>query len=533
MKTRHTVNIEGIAAWIGVMTIALVLAACSGSDGGEQIDGLEEPSAAAEFAGNGGAPPEVSEFAEDWPLPNRDQVASRAVLDGPIDSTSVTGLEVVWRYDAPGTSTFGNLATTPLILGDDIFIEDLTGIVHAIDRETGVGRWTAGTSGSLFGPTGAAVGWGKVFATLVGPRGRGQLIAAYDIATGEELWTTDITINGGEINVQPFVHNGLVIASTSGFPDGVKGTISALDHETGSVVWSFATIESDDLWGNQINSGGGAWYPPALDVETETLFFGVGNPYPQPGAPGFPNGSSRPGDNRWTSGTVALDLATGVLRWGFQAFPHDLFDRDHILSILAETGIGDEDRTVLVTAGKGGVVIGLDPETGDVLWSTSVGVHQNDDVTEFDGPLEVLPGAQGGMVTPAAVADGVFYAAVINAAIVHKSPEEDSNGFGTQLGSRPSNIVAIDVSRGSILWDIEVRGVVLGGITVVNDLLFTATLSGEILALDRATGDTVWSYQADGGINGWPAVADDLIVFPVGLAAPDHLLALRLPSDDS
>ena len=121
---------------------------------------------------------------------------------------------------------------------------------------------------------------------------------------------------------------------------------------------------------------------------------------------------------------------------------------------------------------------------------------------------------------------------MINAPIVHESSEEASNGFATQLGTRPSDIVAIDVSDGSILWDVEVRSPVLGGMTVVSDLVFTSTFMGAILALDRATGDVVWRHQADGGINGWPAVADDLIVVPVGLADPPHLLAFRLPADD-
>ena len=310
-----------------------------------------EPSAA--WIGGIGIPSEVTSFANDWPLPNRDHASTRSVFGGPIDSHTVDDLNVVWRYPIPGGSALGNIATTPLIVGDTIFLESLDGIVHAIERESGNVRWTAGIEGTMFGPSGVAVGWGRVFATKVGPSGRGQLIAAYDIMTGDELWATDITFDGGEINVQPLVHDGLVFASTSGFPAGVRGTISALDHATGSIVWSFSTVESEDLWGNPgINSGGGAWYPPALDVSSGTLFFGVGNPYPQPGAPGFPAGSSRPGDNRWTSGTVALDYATGHLRWGFQAFPHDLFDRDHVLVALTEARIGGEDRSVLITPGR-------------------------------------------------------------------------------------------------------------------------------------------------------------------------------------
>ncbi len=519
-----------------------------------------------------GPPPEAIEFADDWPLPNQNLAGTRTAANSPINSTNVTKMEEAWRFYAPGGGFSGNIATTPLIVGDSVYFQDLQGVVYALDRETGKKRWDAASeqsAGVMFGPTGVAVGWGKVFAAKLGNRGRGQLVAAYDAATGEELWATDVTSRLGraELNIQPFVYDGMVFASTSGFPAGVRGTIFALDQASGEVVWSFSTIEDEGLWGNpELNSGGGVWYPPALDVETGTLYFGVGSPYPFPGAVGFPAGSSRPGDNRWTSGTVALDVRTGEFRWGFQAFPHDLFDRDHVLVALAEldgvddggdeasgasdSGASADRRKVLVTAGKGNVVIGLDPASGEELWRTSVGMHQNDDLTSFDEPIEVLPGAQGGIVTPIAVANGVAYVTAINAPTSYKNDETASGGEGTRLFTHPSNVLAIDISDGSILWDTLVDDEfidlsiyqldwlaatdVIGGATVVNDLLFTSTIFGRMLAIDRSTGELVIDYQADNGINGWPAVAGNLIVVPVGFADQElgqtpHLLALRLP----
>ena len=488
-----------------------------------------------------GSPSEVIEHADDWPLPNRDNAATRAVFNSPIDSTTVDRLEVAWTADVRGGSTWGNLATTPLILGDRVYVAGLDGGVHAIDATTGENLWTVGNRGGLYGPSGVAVGWGKVFAIKIGNRLRGQMIAAYDADTGEQVWATEIAPGGSELNVQPFVYNEMVFASTSGFPAGVRGTIYALDQATGDVVWTFATVEDEGLWGNpDVNSGGGAWYPPALDTDSGTLFYGVGNPYPFPGAPGWPAGSSRPGDNRWTSGTVALDVNTGELRWGFQAFPHDIFDRDHVLVALAKAEDHGLDHDVLVSAGKGGVAFGHDPATGDMLWRTSVGLHRNDNLESFNSPVEVLPGAQGGMVTPVAVAEGVFYAAVVNAPSYYESDQVTSGGEGTQLFTRPSNAVAIDIATGEIVWDTEIKtripdvpaADVFGGMTVVNDLLFTSSFFGELWALNRHTGEVVWHYQANGATNGWPAVAGDMIIYPIGLPEEPqvpYLLALRLP----
>ena len=70
-----------------------------------------------------------------------------------------------------------------------------------------------------------------------------------------------------------------------------------------------------------VNSGGGAWYPPAIDTTTGTMYWGIGNPAPFPGATGYPLGSSRPGPDLYTDSTVALDAATGALRWYSQATP--------------------------------------------------------------------------------------------------------------------------------------------------------------------------------------------------------------------
>jgi outer membrane protein assembly factor BamB/mono/diheme cytochrome c family protein len=477
-----------------------------------------------------GIPPEVVEYADDWPLPNRDYANSRATFDSAIDSTTVADLEVAWRYDMPGGGLFGNAATTPLIVGDTVYAGDLETATHAVDRETGARRWTAGGGGGTFGPSGVAVGWDKVFGVKAGPRGRGEMIAAYDAADGRELWASDISGNGGEVNIQPSAYDGLVLAATSALAQaGARGTISALDVETGGVVWTFDTIESPDLWGHpELNSGGGAWYPPAVDPDARLAYFGTSNPYPFPGTGGYPNGASRPGDNRWTQSTVALDLETGALAWGYQAFPHDLFDRDHVLASLAVVEIDGARRRIVVTTGKGGVVVALDAATGEELWKTPVGRHENDDVTELTGPLEVFPGAQGGVLTPIAVADGTVYVAAINAPITYSGPEESSVGFGTRLGTNPGNLVAIDIATGAIRWDVGIDGDALGGMTVVNDLVFTSTLSGRIVALDRDTGAEVWEHQADGGINGWPAIAGDLMVVPVGRGEPPHLLALRL-----
>jgi outer membrane protein assembly factor BamB len=279
-----------------------------------------------------------------------------------------------------------------------------------------------------------------------------------------------------------------------------------------------------------VNSGGGAWYPPAVDPEAGTVFWGIANPAPFPGTAEFPNGSSRPGPNLYTDSVVALDVATGELRWYQQAIEHDLFDRDLVLTTLVavERDEGDDGPAdVLVGTGKLGRLIGHDPVTGEVLWDTPVGLHDNDELTSLDGPTAILPGTFGGIITPPANADGVVYAALLNAPTT-LSPDAPAY-IGSEIGTMPGEVVAVDATNGDVLWSTEIDGDPLGGTLVVGELVFTGTYQGMLYGLDRVSGEIVWEHEAPGGLNGWPAAVDGLIVWPIGLADPPSLLALRLP----
>ena len=430
----------------------------------------------------------------------------------------------VWRYELPQAGPFGSVATTPIVVDGAVYVGDLLSNVRVIELETGERRWMADVGAWVYGPSGVSVGWGKVFANKAGKE-----IAAYDAETGWELWSTSLLENGGAVNFQPTLAGDKVLAATSSLSQpGARGTLFALAQETGEVLWSFNTIESEDLWGHpEINSGGGAWYPPSFDLDRRVSYWGTSNPYPFPGVEGFPNGSSRPGDNKWTDSILAVDLDTGALRWGHQAVSHDIFDRDAVLTAVVD--FGDAEDPVIISTGKLGRVIGLDPK-GSVLWDTPVGVHLNDELTSFEGELKVLPGVAGGVVTPIAVADGVVYVSVVNAATVYAGPDKPT--VDAQIGTLNSQLVAIDAATGGIIWDTDLPGDSFGGATVVNDLVFTSVITGLILALDRETGETVWTHQSPGGINGWPAFAEDTLIMPVGFGEPPVLLALALPDGD-
>jgi glucose dehydrogenase len=331
------------------------------------------------------------------------------------------------------------------------------------------------------------------------------------------------------VDIQPTVFGGLVFAATVPvsiqgiYTPGDRGALFALDAATGAIRWSFDTVKGN-LWGHpEVNSGGGAWYPPAIDAQRGLVYFGTANPAPFPGVAKYPNGTSRPGANLYTDSLVALDLETGKLRWFHQVTAHDLFDRDQVHAMLAQLPDG---REVVVSTGKSGEVVGLDPDTGKVLWQRPVGTHRNDGLKALPGPTEVYPGTYGGVLTPPATANGVVYVATVNAPT--KLPPDQPSYFGGEMGTHDGEVVAIDAANGKVVWDAKVPGDPLGGATVVNDLVFTALLDGTVVALQRDTGKIVWKYDTGGGINGWLSVVGDSIYVPVGQHNPPELVALRL-----
>ena len=460
----------------------------------------------------------------DWPLPGQSYDNARAAVGSPVTGANVDRLATAFTTALPGTSA---LATAPVVVDGTVFLQGGSGVVVAVDAATGTTRWTSPATGTNIGPYGVAVADGRVFADS-----GSDSVLALDATTGKELWRTKLAATPTlGVDVQPTVFDGIVFASTVPvsvrgiFTPGDRGTIYALDAATGAVRWSFDTVKGD-LWGHpEINSGGGAWYPPAIDTKRRIAYFGTGNPSPFAGTAEYPNGSSRPGANPYTDSLVALDVDTGKLRWYHQVTAHDLFDRDQVHAMIVRLPRG---RDVVISAGKSGEVVGLDPDTGRALWQRSVGMHEHDTDTALQGPTEVYPGTYGGVITPPATADGIVYVTTVNAPTT-LSPDRPSY-VGSRLGTNEGQVVAIKATNGKVLWDTKVPGDVFGGATVVNDLVFTALLDGTVVALKRATGELVWQHKAGGGINGWLSVAGNTIYVPVGTSRPPQLLALRLPS---
>ena len=496
---------------------------------------VAQPAGAGSAPASRGNPPAGWKSGADWAAPNRDLANTRATTRTPLDSGNVSDLRVKWRFPLEGTPTFaGMLASNPLVVDGTVYLIDLNSRVYAIDQDSGRMRWQHSFDSPSVGPNGVAYGWGMLFGTTE----TGAF--ALDPRTGETIWSRELVLGGkGGIDIAPQLYDHTVIVSSvpstfERYEPGVIGEVWALDARTGSSKWQFDTVEDTGLWGHpELNSGGGLWYPPAVDDQGR-VFLAVANPAPFPGTPEFPNGASRPGPNLYTNSLVALDGATGRLLWYQQAVPHDVRDYDLQASpIVTQVPLGGVRTEIVVVAGKMGTVFAYRADDGGPLWTLSVGRHQNDVGPLPADPVMVYPGIFGGIETPMALADGRLFVPWV---------DEGSELSATSSISFPDlsqgrgGLTAVDVATGRVLWQRRLPQMAFGAATVANDVVFTSTYDGTMYAFDTRTGRTLWTDTERAGINSPPAVHGDMLL--VGAAAPaffaqpaPELVAYELRSD--
>jgi outer membrane protein assembly factor BamB len=437
--------------------------------------------------------------AADWRQPNANLRGTRAVAS-PISSRTVASLQVRWRFPLTHGSTFGSFASTPLIVGDTVYAQDLSSSVNAIDARTGGVRWTFRVQAPNDGPNGVAVAGARIFGAT------DATVFALDRNTGKRLWTRRL-VNRYEqfIDIAPLAARGLVFTSTIGFAPGGRGALYALDQRTGKIRWRFETIR--DPWQFPSAGGGGAWYPPSIAADGR-LYFGISNPGPWGGSPQRPNGGMYPGPVPYTDALLTLTASTGKLLWFDQVTKHDVRDHDFEASPIV---VG---RTVY-GAGKGGRVVAWDRVSGKRLWARAVGTHLHDLGPLPRHPVTVCPGLWGGVLTPMAYARGRLFVPVVERCMRESSVDP---AFPADLTKGNGVLVALSAKTGRQVWSRRLGSPTTGCATVAGDVVFVPTLAGHVFALSTSDGRTLWQTQTRAGINGCPSVAGGLLL--VGAGAP-------------
>ena len=275
----------------------------------------------------------------------------------------------------------------------------MSGAVYALDAATGCTYWTfeaeAGVRTAIsVGPVES--GYAAYFADAE------ARAYAVDTRTGEKLWSYKVDDHSAARSTgSPTLFDGRLYVVTSGvseetaaaMPDyeccTFRGSLTALDAETGEVVWKTYTVSEPQprgksasgaqLWGP---AGVAIWSAPTVDPRRGMIYAASGNAYADP-APGT------------SDAIIAFSIETGEIEWINQVIPGgDIW----ILGCNAQStggndGEGDnpncpedvgpdfdfsaspglitlaDGRDLLVVTQKSGVGYALDPDReGAVVW---------------------------------------------------------------------------------------------------------------------------------------------------------------------
>ena len=167
----------------------------------------------------------------------------------------------------------------------------------------------------------------------------------------------------------PLIARGLVVLAGSIYDNmSVKmpsGVVRAFDAKTGKLVWNFDPGNPDSTaplaQGQHYSlSSPNSWSTSAADDKLGMIYipFGMGA-VDQYGA------KRPPTTEKFASSIVALDSATGALKWVFQTVHHDLWDMDvPAQPALVDLPIGGQMVPALVQSTKTGNIFVLDRRTG-------------------------------------------------------------------------------------------------------------------------------------------------------------------------
>jgi len=467
---------------------------------------------------------------DDWPnFFGNTQAWSYSPLDQ-VDRGNVARLAPVWAFS---TGEKG-LSATPLVVDGVMYLAAPRDHLFALDAASGRLIWShareipQGQVGAS--STGLSMAFGLLFFGTMDNH-----LIALDAKTGREVWDVEIedyrlckcTTSFGTI-----LAKDKVIVGVRG-DVAHRGYIDAYDAKTGKRLWRFFTVAGpgdpgNATWsGDQWKFGGGStWYNGSYDPDLDLVYWGVGNPQPMMFA------GNRPGDNLYTDSVVAIDAATGKLRWHFQETPHDSLDYDSAPEpVLIDVDRGGTTQKLLVHANKSGFTYVLDRATGKLIgaWPHADAITWTKGIDKDGRPIDPLqnePGVEK-LVCPSVYGSraanhsaysprtGWWYntsfevCAKMRAAPLMPFKEGDFvvGGFLAPERSQTTKpfIAAFDPVTGKREWTHQTE--VLNAsplLATAGNLIFGGDPFGLAWALDARTGAQLWSFPTGGGISAAP-----------------------------
>jgi PQQ-dependent dehydrogenase (methanol/ethanol family) len=492
-----------------------------------------------------------------WVMPAKNYASTRYSGLSQINASNVGQLKTAWSFSVG--SNHGQEAAPIVIDGIMYVVGAYPNEVFALDATTGDLKWkyspavdpsSQGVACCDVVNRGEAYDNGKIFFNTLDNH-----TIALDAKTGKEIWVAklgDIS-RGQTLTMAPLVVKGKVLVGNSGGEMGVRGWVTALDENTGKIVWRGYSVGPDkdvligpdfkpfykDAKGKDLGvktwppgrwqiGGGPVWGWISYDPKRNLIYYGSGNPGPW-------NSNQRPGDNLWTTTIFARDPDTGAVKWADVLNPHDLFDYDEINeNVLVDLPIRGKMRSVLIHPGRNGFMYVIDRDTGEIYSADAY-----DDVTStkyidlktgrpvrnealtpllgknISGVCPASPGAKDWQPTAYSMKTKLLYIPHQHLCMDYKTSQV---GFiaGTPYvgatvdmyagpGGYRGEFAAWDPVKRKKVWAIHENFPVWSGTMVTaGDVAFYGTLDRWFKAVDARSGKLLWQFHAPSGFVGQP-----------------------------
>jgi len=460
-----------------------------------------------------------------------------------INLETVGRLKLAWTFK---TEIKESMEVSPIVVNGIMYVTTSFNHVYALNAETGKQIWhfeheMGPITTYCCGPNnrGVAAYGDKVYMGTLDAK-----ILALDAKTGKLVWETQIADPelGYSETMAPTAVDGKILIGTNGGEYGIRGFVKAYDSETGKLLWTFHTIPENSVgvWATHDATGrdmlrdieaekealkklgdpyktlgGGVWQNMAIDRDTDTVYFVVGNPSPDL------YGAIRPGDNLYTNSLVAVDLDSGQYKCHFQYIAHDVWDLDAVsppILMPVEDNNGNTVKGVLHGGKTGYVYVHRARDCSLIRHSAPMVSQEGRWTLPTKTGARMLPGANGGVEwSPMAVDPGLglVYAINLHQPMTYHVEETPYPGGKLWLGGafkvipteeQWGNVTAVDYNTGDIAWKVKTQQPMIGGILATGGgLVFTGEGNGMFRAYNSENGELMWQHKAKAGVNAPPS----------------------------